>query len=283
MRSRAEFAGSLKELFGIRASISFMFTMNKINIFSKGDDKVICSERNNPAKRDPDHLEEIGGLYELADHVVFQSKTVRDLFSEKVRDHSSIILNPVEVSCCRADGRHRIVNIGRLVPQKNQAMLIRAFADFYRTHRDHTLSFYGEGELESSLRELAQSLDAGEAVQFHGHVRDIHSAIADAEIFALSSDYEGLSNALLECMMMGLPCISTRCEGSTDIIRSGENGILVDIGDEKQMSNALKRLAESAELRDRLGSGALQTAERFRSDVVLQQWEQLLEKLSSEI
>lgn len=279
MEGRIEFTRQIKELFKIRTSVSFMFTMNKINVRSGEKTKVICSERNNPAKRDPEHLDEINGLYELADHVVFQSETVRDLFSEKVKAHHSIILNPVSISCQRTRSRRRIVNVGRLVPQKNQAMLIRAFAKFHESHPDYTLAFYGTGELAEELQTLAKSLKLEKAVEFHGHVRDVHTAISDAEIFALSSDYEGLSNALLECMMMGLPCISTRCEGSSDVIQSGENGILVDIGSEEQMMSAMTQLADDKAFRERLGEQARKSSEQFETDHILNQWKRLIEEI----
>ena len=282
MESRAEYARQLKEILGIRVSISFMFTMNKVNVLSRGPGKVICSERNSPLKRYPEHMEEIESLYAAADHVVFQSETVRDLFSPAVREHSSVILNPVAVSCARTGGSRRIVNIGRLVPQKNQALLLRAFRKFARSHPEHTLSLYGTGELSRELQELAASLGIREKVQFHGQVRDVHAAAADAEMFVLSSDYEGLSNALLESMMMGFPCISTRCEGSVDVIRPGGNGLLTGIGSEEQLAEAMALLADDAELRERLGAEAARSSEPFRAEHVLRQWEQLIEQLTEE-
>lgn len=279
---RADFCRRLKEVLDIQTAVSFMYTMNRVNAESLGGKtKVVCSERNNPMRRYLERMPEIDKLYAASDHVVFQSETVRDMFSEAVRAHASIIMNPVEVGCERVESRPRIVNVGRLVPQKNQAMLIRAFAAFHQSHPDHTLSFYGSGELIDELQALAGSLGVGEAVQFHGQVYDVHTAIADAEMFVLSSDFEGLSNALLECMMMGLPCISTRCEGSVNVIRSGENGILTDIGDEEQLVEAMTRLADDAELRRRLGDEARNSCESFRTEPVIEQWVRLIEELSA--
>ena len=278
--SRAAFTRKLKESLDIRAAISFMYTMNKVNVLSRGTETVICSERNNPAKRNPESLPEINDLYEAVDYVVFQSGTVRSLFSRMVQDHSSIILNPVEVPCIRTGGMHRVVNIGRMVPQKNQRMLIRAFAAFHRDHPDYTLSVYGDGELSEELHALADEL-CPDSVIFHGHVPDVHTEIIDAEMFVLSSDYEGLSNALLECMMMGFPCISTRCEGSTDVIQSGRNGILVDVGSEEQMADALALLADNAALRESLGVQARISSEQFHTEHIIKQWEGLIDRFSS--
>ncbi|MBR2596235.1 MAG: glycosyltransferase [Solobacterium sp.] len=280
MECRAAWVRLLKEKLGVSASISFMFTMNKLNVMSAGKEKVICSERNNPAKRDPEHLQEIEKIYEAADHVVFQTETVRSLFSEKVREHSSIILNPVSVSCQRRGGSHRIVNIGRLMPQKNQAMLIRAFALFHKTHNDYTLSIYGEGELKSELTALIESLGLSGAVRLHGQVREIHEAVADAEMFVLSSDYEGLSNALLEGMMMGFPCISTRCEGAADVISSGTNGILVDIGNKDQLAEAMAMLADHAAYREKMAAAAVAASRQFHEPQIIEIWKQLIRQIS---
>ena len=81
-------------------------------------------------------------------------------------------------------------------------------------------------------------------------------------------------------MMMGLPCISTRCEGSVDVIRTGENGILVDVGSQEQMTNAMSLLADDAELRKRLGAEARNSCEPFRTETVMKQWYHLIESLS---
>ena len=278
---RAKYVQGLKAVLNIRTAVSFMYTMNRVNVESGGNAVIICSERNNPRKRYPERMPEIDRLYASADHVVFQSETVRSMFSPAVRAHGSIILNPVEVSCMRRGGSRRIVNVGRLVPQKNQAMLLRAFAAFYRNHGDYTLSFYGAGELLEQLQALAGSLGLKDAVQFHGQVWDVHAAIADAEMFVLSSDYEGLSNALLECMMMGFPCISTRCEGSVNVIESGKNGILTDVGSEEQLAEAMTLLADHGELRERLGVQARRSAAQFEKEPVLRQWEQLIGRLSA--
>ena len=278
-QKRAEYVREVKRELDPAATISFLFTMNRINTETLGKGLVICSERNSPLKRDPFRLAEIERFYEAADHVVFQSEAVRSVFSEKVRMHSTVLPNPVGVTCLRRGGSRRIVNVGRLTPQKNQAMLLRAFAAFHRDHGEYTLSLFGEGELEEELRGLADTLGLRDAVRFHGQVRDVHEEIVDGEMFVLSSDYEGLSNALLECMMMGFACISTRCEGSVDVIRDGENGLLIDIGDEAQLTAAMARLAEDGALREALGAEARRTMEAFREDRVIARWERLLEEL----
>ena len=275
----AEFTKWMKEQIPFKAAISFMYTMNMLNVKSKNKVPAICSERNNPMKREPEHMEEIKQFYESADHVVFQTKTVQNMFSEDVRSHSSIIPNPVEVENRWIGNSHRIITIGRLNKQKNQAMLIRAFAAFHEKHPEYSLSLYGDGELLEELQQLAQSLEIDRAVCFHGNVQGVHTEIEDAEMFVLSSDYEGMSNALMECMSMGMPCISTACEGSKDLIESRLNGILTEIGNQTELEKAMELLAEDKELREKLGKAAAETAEQFKPERVISKWQQLIESI----
>ena len=265
----------------IKASISMLFWMNDMNVRCRARDKVICCERNNPSKKEPENMGRICSIYEQADHVVFQSQKVRDLFPESVKSHSSIILNPTLTEIKRKEpSRHRIVNIGRLHPQKNQKMLIRAFNEFYRSHPGYELSIYGDGEERRNLEGLIHDLGLEDAVILHGNTDNVHEEAADAEMVVLSSDYEGLPNALLECMMMGMACISTACEGAVDVIDNNENGLLTEIGDEKALAEAMALLADDPALRKKLGDNAQKSSGRFRKDRIIAQWKQLIEDLT---
>ena len=200
----------------------------------------------------------------------------------------SILPNPVSVECERKKKtRKRIVAVGRLALQKNHAMLIRAFRRFRQTHPEYTLSIYGSGgegainpfNQEKPLRRLVAELELQESVFFEGSSTRVHYEIADAEFFVLSSDYEGLSNALLEAMTMGFPCVSTDCEGSTDVIENGVNGLLVPRGDEDALLDAMLTLAEKEEYRESLGRQAKKTAERFKRERVAQEWAETIERI----
>jgi len=277
----------LKKRLRVDVSISFLYEMNYLNVSSKVSDKVVCCERNNPFKgpRDSLRVEQIKSIYEQADHVVFQTEYVRSLFSDSIKEHSSILHNPISVACERKTVvKKRIVNLGRLVPQKNQAMLIRAFKRFHDLHPDYTLSIYGKTSgddyyLTPKLRTLVKTLNLQEAVLIEGRSWQIHQDIADAEFFVLSSDFEGYSNALLEAMTMGFPCISTDCEGSVEVVKNGVNGLLVPRGDEDALLKAMLTFAEQADFRERLGKEAKKTSERFRQERVVQEWEEMIERI----
>ena len=100
--------------------------------------------------------------------------------------------------------------------------------------------------------------------------------IADAEIFVLPSDYEGLSNALLEAMMMGLPCISTNCAGSNEIIKDSRNGLLTEIGDEEQLANAVISLIKDKSFAKRLGQQGKKSVEYMNVKFVVEQWDSII-------
>lgn len=280
---------ALKRIENVYATISMIYSANVLNVDSKVNDKVICSERSNPLKEfgEPEVFQRLSSLYERADHVVFQSETVRDFFGDAVKEHSSILPNPIGVACLRkTETRKRIVNVGRLVPQKNQAGLIRAFSRFHERRPEYTLSIYGKGipqnlDQKDSLEQLIEELRLQDVVKLEGTSSQIHHDIADAEIFVLSSDYEGLSNALLEAMTMGFPCISTDCEGSTDVIENGVNGLLVPRGDEEALTNAMLTLADQEEFREQLGRQAQKTTERFQREKVALQWKEMIERTTN--
>ncbi len=282
----ARWVKELKESRGFYATISFLYYMNALNVESKANDKVICTERNNPFKSqyDAPRIESVKAYHERADHVVFQSERIRSLFSDVTRAHSTILPNPVGVTCMRkTETKRRIVNVGRLIAQKNQALLIRAFRRFHDLHPEYSVSIYGVGKGETDtggeLRSLIATLDLQDSVVLEGLSTRIWEDIADAEFFVLSSDFEGLSNALLEAMTMGFPCISTDCEGSTDVIENGANGLLVPRGDEDALFKAMSTLAEREEYREQLGRQAKIDAKRFDKKKVAEEWAEMIERI----
>ena len=260
------------------ATISMLSVPNVLNSLTGTGDFRIVSERADP--------EVIGGRYmrcarlsmEGADHVVFQSRRVRDMFPARIQNKSSIILNPVSADVMASDVKEKkIVTAGRLENQKNHNMLIRAFGRFCESHPDHTLEIYGNGSLREELEELADRLRIADRVSIISFTPDWHEKIRNAEMFVLSSDFEGLSNALLEAMMMGVPCISTNCAGSDEVIQDRKNGLLVPVGDETALYEAMKELAEDGELRRNIAEQAVITSERFRTDNVIEQWVKLID------
>ena len=105
---------------------------------------------------------------------------------------------------------------------------------------------------------------------------NIHEEIKEAEIFVLSSDFEGMSNALMEAMMMGLPCISTACTGSDELLKDGVNGLLTPVGDADALAKALSRLADNEKLRGTISKNAQLYSLDFEKEKVIRAWERIM-------
>lgn len=239
------------------------------------NNKLIISERNDPAICRHKFIRNI--VYSRAQTLVYQTKEAMMCFPEKLRKKGCVIPNPVSKNLPQPIFEQRektIVAVGRLEPQKNHKMLIRAFAIFSQQFPEYKLYIYGQGDLERELTELAEALGVEETVILKGFVREAYEKIRNAGIYALSSDYEGISNSLLEAMAMGIPSISTDCPigGSKLCIQSYENGILTPVGDEKTFAKALKEIAGDKELEAKLSRNASKIRNTYSEENIAVQW-----------
>lgn len=244
------------------------------------DTRIIISERNDPRfdgrGRIVNFLTML--LYPRAHCLVFQTKRAQEYFSERIKKKSCVIPNPVTIDQVVSSIKEKkIVNVGRLTPQKNQKLLLSAFARIVTYHKDYILEIYGSGELRNDLINHSKELGIYDHVFLKGIVSNIHECISNAEIFVLTSNYEGLSNALLEAMMMGLPCISTNCSGIAEYIDDGVNGILVPISDEDSLVNALNRLINNPKLRENIAQTASTSMKSLSSCCINNRWKELTE------
>lgn len=175
---------------------------------------------------------------------------------------------------------YTLIGMGRLAPEKGFDLLISAFAKVAPSHHDWTLAIYGDGPLLQELQAQAASLHISERVYFGGVVTDPFVRFAAADLFALSSRYEGSGMALLEAMGCGLAAVSFDCpEGPREIIRNGVDGILVPPEDVFALAAALDRLMGDSSERQRLAARALEVRERFSMEKALFQWQRLFNEL----
>lgn len=243
------------------------------------DCPVVVSERNDPymdgRSRGVDVLTSL--LYPKAKAVVFQTRRAAGYFNKLKLKNCSIIPNPITIHAHRTAAKPgRIVTAGRLAPQKNHKMLLDAFSRICGDFPQAELTIYGDGPLLSETRAYIEKLHLENRVSLPGGVTDIHNRIADAQVFALSSDYEGLSNALLEAMMMGIPCVSTDCAGSDEYIEDGVNGCLIPVGDTDAMEKALRKLLSDPEQAEKMALLGAQTASCLEKNQILARWYQII-------
>lgn len=241
----------------------------------------IISERNDPKHFAGKKIVKI--LYQLcmkrANGLVFQTYDAMKYYEKKLKGKKCVIYNPLVLNGFPEpfDGRKRqvIINVGRLHYQKNQKLLINAFSHIHKKFSDYSLEIYGEGEMKEKLENYVKSMELEDCVTFMGNHSDILNKEKDAEIFVLSSDFEGMPNALIEAMALGMPVVSTDCPcgGPRELIKDHINGSLVPVGDEKALVNAISELIENSKLKKKYSSEAVKIRELLNADSILREWE----------
>lgn len=243
--------------------------------------RILVSERSDPSApgRVPPHIKMLTELlYPRASLIVFQTNWAKSYFSRKIQEKGVVLANPIQVATlARPTASKKVVAVGRLLEVKNHTFLIRTFKKFVEKHPDYKLYIYGEGKLLEDLKNLIEDLALNENVFLPGNVLDVHERIADAEMFVLTSNFEGFSNALFEAMMMGLPCISTKVAGANDMIENGVNGLLIDKGNEDQLLEAMHFLAEDRERAQKIGEKAKESVEGLKTENIMDIWRKYIE------
>ena len=204
---------------------------------------------------------------------IFQTPHERDYFHPDIRRESVIIDNPItqEISAPYCGPRTKeIVSAGRYDEQKNFELLIRAFGLLHKTYPDYTLKIYGRGHMEQEYIRLIKELELEEFVLLKPFTLNIHEEIKKSAMFVQSSDYEGVSNILLECIVLGLPVISTDCPayGAREFITDGFNGLLVEPNNDRQLCDAMIKVIQTPEFVENAQSISSSVKERLDIECV---------------
>jgi len=169
-----------------------------------------------------------------------------------------------------------VLAVGRLVPVKNHALLLSAFAQARKNVTRGRLLIAGDGSLKTELEARIRSLGMEGDVTMLGERRDIPDLLAACDVFVLSSDSEGMSNTIIEAMAAGRPVIATDVGGNPELVADGDTGLLVDRGNADAMASAMVALASDAALRERMGTAGRERACRdFGVTRMLQDYERM--------
>lgn len=270
-------------------SISFQLDANVYNIlacYGLSTKSVVC-ERNDPYKPGYWKLKLFKPLFSFADGAVFQLPKARDYYSN-IKVPVAIIPNPIvsktSIRCGKSSHRKKvIVTHGRIdIFQKRQDVLIDAFAMFVKKHPEYQLHIYG-GQWpgtndEERLKQQIKALGLEGKAFLKGVSKKPQQDIKDAMVWVSTSDFEGISNALMDAMAIGMPCVVTDCSpgGAAFLIKNRENGILVERGNPQAVYEGVKFMIDHPEEADRMGQKALEIETLLDSNKIEKQWEDYL-------
>ncbi|OHB73515.1 MAG: hypothetical protein A2W17_09125 [Planctomycetes bacterium RBG_16_41_13] len=275
--------------------ISFVDRMNIMTLLaSRGlGFKVIISERTDPAYHNCGRIWSLlrNLTYPWADAIVVQSNKVRQWIEKIVKKGTTLVIpNPISNVNGKTNLEHSdtafrgntkskqiIIAMGRLSAEKGFDLLLNAFAKTIHFHPNWCLIIFGDGKDRDTLIQLVNDLGIAELVSLPGRVNNPMQFLRQAEMFVLSSRYEGFPNALLEAMACGLPVVSFDCpSGPREIIRDGIDGLLVPPEDVNALAAAMNQLMTDEALRKHLTARAPEVLERFGVEKVMGMWEKLL-------
>lgn len=222
----------------------------------------------------------------LADGCVLQTHDSLECFTGGVQKKAIVIPNPIGESFFNVERKPvkgRIVTCGRLDPIKNHPMLIRAFSRIKREHKESALEIYGIGAEREALQNLIEELGVADSAFLRGKTDHVESVLSSADIFVLSSDSEGMPNALMEAMAAGVPSISTDCPcgGPRALIESEKNGLLVPVNDSEALASAIEKLLKNTALSETIGKKAKESAKKYETETIFGQWKTYVEQIIS--
>ena len=267
--------------------ISFWFQLAvfAVLISKKQGYKVIYSERGDPKDIEYDGINGIirKVSFPLMDGFVFQTRGAQELFNNRIVRKSCVIHNaitiPEEILLTDIKKEKQIVAIGRFHRQKNFPLMIRAFEKVHSIYPEYKLVVYGDGELRPELEELIEELGLADSVLLYGNTRDVLRKMKQAEVFVLSSDFEGMPNVLMEAMGLGLPCVSTDCSpgGAAELIQNNVNGLIVPVRDIDALSKAIVYMLENPYEAKRMGNKAAEILKTHSPKIIYDKWYSYIE------
>ena len=265
--------------------LSFLMPFNMLSIIALAftGTKIIVCERQDPSVVKTPMMRALRNLlYHFCSRIEVQTSAGKRYFSKTLQRRVYVIPNPNHISIgqrsiARATIKeNRIVTVGRLISQKNHTMLIEAFADIHNKYPQYGLDIYGEGELRGMLQQKIDHLGLTQSVLLRGQTNGVVDILATAQIFVLSSNVEGMPNALMEAMALGLPCVSTDVSGVRDIVNDGVNGYVVPKGDVELLAERIVKLIESKEQQQRFSEATISVMEKFDKNKIFDQWVDLV-------
>lgn len=211
----------------------------------------------------------------ISNTILMETSEFYNIKNEKIE----MIHNPVDVKKFTPENYKKenstitFINVGRLNKVKNQRLILNAFCEVKKTVNDIQLIIVGDGELKDELLLETERLNLRDSVTFTGNIHNVEDRLRQADVFILSSEYEGLPLSILEAMAAGLPIIATNVGGVPDIVE--DNGILIEKNNKEQLTAAMLKLIQDNKLRQSMADNSRNAAQQYDISIIAEKYQQL--------
>ena len=242
----------------------------------------ITSMRNDPNNDEITIIERFARFFNFrfTSHVVFQTENIKNYFCKSIQERGILIKNPISSQLPEYHGVRikEVVAVCRLEKQKNIPMLLNAFKEFIKLHKEYKLKIYGDGSMKAEIVSMIHEMELSDYVFLMGFQTNIAEKIMKSSMYVCTSNYEGLSNSMLEALAIGLPVITTDSSGggAREIITDGENGFLVEVGNYIQMAEKMSLIADNLELSNRISRRSVEIRNILSEVKVCKEWAEVL-------
>ena len=246
--------------------------------------KIFDAEFNSYEKTFAHNDKRNNKLLKRIDGLIVQTASEKELFSS-YSNRIFVINNPIADNLPMpyiGKRKKQIVNFCRISPQKNLKLLIDAFEMFHREYPSFVLHIYGDVSVDKktdiayrdSLIDIIKQKSLEDSVFIFPGKKDIHQIILDSSMFVSSSDYEGLSNSMLEAMAIGIPCVCTDCMGggTREVMIDRKNGLIVPMNNPDAMYRAMKEFVDNPRLAQICSENATEIREQLSLNRIIKQW-----------
>lgn len=241
----------------------------------------IISERGDPYREFGNSMMSnlLISILSSASGAVFQTNEASKRYKKRIQLRGAVIPNPIfihdELPESSPTIGNKVISLGRLDNnQKRYDVMLDAFSIFHQNNPDYSLLIYGDGMDSEVIGHWIEEKELKSSVKLMGKTEHSLKTLSEGGIFLITSDYEGISNSLLEAMACGLPVVSTDCSpgGARMVIRDHFDGIIVPCGDVQAIAIALNEYSKNPQLAESCGKHARDVKVRFDPDVIFSKW-----------
>lgn len=245
--------------------------------------RMIVSERSDPNTLNSQPLKRMlrNYLYRFVDVLACQTDDARAYFPDSIQKKAHILCNPIKEGLPLWDYKQSektIVNFCRLEPPKNIPLLIEAFSIVHEKYPDYQLWLFGNGTEHDIIEGIIKEKNLTQCIKLYPFCSNIHEIVRKCYMFVSSSDYEGISNSMLEALAMGMPIVCTDCPigGAHMFIKSGHNGILVPPKNTEALASAMMELIGNTQKTVNIATNAKKIYEQLSLDKITDKWIEIL-------